>query len=95
MKNNRIKKQDAANAVDMARGLTFQAGRLREIADTIEGNHDDRECANAHHDVSLLRSIAEERSSEAYDALDYADDYFRQQPKKRTKKKLALVKKAA
>lgn len=96
--SNLIKKRHAAEAVDTARSLIYQAGRLREMAEFIELNHvcGKDECEQASFDADLLRSIAEERSHAAYQSIDFADDYFRQEPKKKRKtKKLAAVNKVA
>ena|ERR1700676_1932312 len=96
-----ITKTQAAEAVDTARRLIYQAGRLREIAEFIELNHvcGETECEQASFDADLLRSIADERSHAAYDAADFADDWFREEarPKKKqkSKSKVTAITKAA
>ena len=91
--SNLIEKRYAAEAVDTARRLIYQAGRLREIAEFIELNHvcGKDECEQARFDADLLRGIAEERSHTAYLSIDFADDYFRQQPRKKRKSKKTKV----
>ena len=89
----RIGKQDAANAVDLARESLYESDGLRGVADYIEEtgyNPEYRETV-----VQLLTGVANERLGTAFESLDIVTKYLNQQPKKMRKKKLAVVKKAA
>ena len=94
MKQQKIKKQYAANAVKTALDTLFEAGVLHDVAGFIEEHHGPS-CKDGHVHLDVLRNVAEEKLSDAFDAVNFADDYFHQEPKKKAKKQLAVVKKAA
>jgi hypothetical protein len=90
MKKQQIKKRDAANAVTTALDALFEAGVLHEVAGFIRDHHRDSRVP-----LDVLRNVAEEKSSEAFDAVYFANRYFQQEPKKKAREKLAVVEKAA
>ncbi len=91
----KIKKQDAANAVSRAASLLYEVSVIREVATFIHGNHGREDCENVNEQINVLRAISEDKSNEAFHNADYAESYFRQQPKPKAKKKKSAILKAA
>jgi hypothetical protein len=89
-----FKKQNAADATRSALDSLHEVRTLGEIADLVRYG-DDSDDEIAQNQLYVLQNIIDEKLHDVFHAVDYADDYFLQKPKKATKKKLAVVKKAA
>jgi hypothetical protein len=85
-----IKKQYAANATHTALHLLYEAEQLHGAAHFIEERDNPEDIS-----LDVLRFAAGDKANEAFEAINFVDNYFRQEPKKKAKKKLAVVKKAA
>jgi hypothetical protein len=92
MSKQQITKQDAEAAVESAGTLLFEAAVLRQTAELIREHVQDSEDVQTQ--IAVLQEVAGEKASEAFGAIDFVNDYFLQQPKKRTKKKLEIAKAA-
>ncbi len=93
MKQQQIKKQDAADATRTALHSLHEARTLGAVADLVRYG-DDSDDEVAQNQLFVLQNIIDERLHDLFHALNYADDYLHQQPKK-MRKKLSVVKKAA
>jgi hypothetical protein len=94
MKQQQIKKQDAADATRSALDNLHEVRTLGEIADLVRYG-DDSGDEIAQNQLHVLQNVIDEKLHDVFHAVDYANDYFRQRPKKRAKNKLAVVKKVA
>jgi len=88
----KIKKQEAAQAVDTAGQSLYEARQLRDAAE---------DCGNGftYELAKVLIRVADQKLGEAFDAIMVADDYFSRQAKPNAKseakkKKLAVAKAA-
>lgn len=93
MSKQRITKQEATEATRSALHSLYEARTLGQIANVVRYG-DDSDDEIAQEQLFVLQNIIDEKLHDLFHALDYADDYLHQQPKK-TRKKLAVVKKAA